>query len=73
MNPTHKSYSLEKDINAFIGADRQETIRNNQCVPAPIGCGRQIDPEIEFVDEISRKEFTISGLCQDCQNKVFGH
>ena len=23
-------------------------------------------------DELSRKEYSISGLCQKCQNKVFG-
>ena len=25
-----------------------------------------------FTDELSSREFKISGLCQDCQNKVFG-
>jgi len=26
----------------------------------------------EFRDSLSRKEFTISGICQDCQDKTFG-
>lgn len=26
----------------------------------------------DFKDELSRKEFKISGLCQDCQDKTFG-
>lgn len=26
----------------------------------------------DFRDMLSKKEFTISGLCQTCQNKVFG-
>jgi hypothetical protein len=25
-----------------------------------------------FRDELSRKEFGISGMCQECQDKVFG-
>jgi len=26
----------------------------------------------DFNDELSKKEYNISGLCQTCQNKVFG-
>jgi transcription initiation factor IIE alpha subunit len=33
-------------------------------------CGEVID-ESKFRDELSRKEFTISGLCQKCQDDVF--
>ena len=33
-------------------------------------CGEAID-ESKFRDELSRKEFTISGLCQKCQDDVF--
>ena len=25
-----------------------------------------------FKDELSKKEYSISGLCQDCQDKIFG-
>lgn len=34
-------------------------------------CKKQIDMN-EFRDNLSRKEFGISGLCQECQDKVFG-
>lgn len=34
-------------------------------------CNKIIDPEKEFRDDLSRKEFKISGLCQDCQDNVF--
>lgn len=27
----------------------------------------------EFKDSLSKKEFKISGMCQKCQNKVFGY
>ncbi len=26
----------------------------------------------DFRDELSAKEYSISGMCQDCQDKVFG-
>jgi hypothetical protein len=29
------------------------------------------NPDHHFKDELSRKEFIISGLCQPCQDKIF--
>jgi len=35
-------------------------------------CGSEwIFPD-NFIDDLSRKEFKISGLCQKCQDSVFG-
>ena len=34
-------------------------------------CGKEIDVETEFTDELSKKEFAISGLCQSCQDDFF--
>lgn len=34
-------------------------------------CGKNIDVENEFRDEISKKEFGISGMCQSCQDDFF--
>lgn len=34
-------------------------------------CPREFDPKEEFVDGLSRKEYEISNLCQQCQNSVF--
>ena len=33
-------------------------------------CGDAID-ENSFKDELSRKEFKISGMCQKCQDRIF--
>lgn len=33
-------------------------------------CGKEVNQE-EFKDELSRKEFEISGLCQNCQDSFF--
>lgn len=34
-------------------------------------CGKKVD-ENSFRDDLSLKEFKISGLCQTCQDEVFG-
>jgi len=36
-----------------------------------VTCGATVPPE-SFRDDLSRKEFTISGMCQTCQDRVFG-
>lgn len=53
----------------MFGFDRREAITANRCVPPPIGCGGDAS---SFRDALSKKEFTISGLCQACQDKIFG-
>jgi hypothetical protein len=39
-----------------------------QCVPPPIGCGQCIEG---FRDDLSIREFQISGFCQACQDTFF--
>jgi len=36
-------------------------------------CKKKINPDLEFQDELSRKEYNISGMCQDCQDKTFNN
>jgi len=33
-------------------------------------CSTKIDPK-DFKDDLSVKEFTISGMCQKCQDRIF--
>ena len=68
---TKKSEELEQVIKDMFGVDRRDLIRQGVCVAPPIGCGRE-NIEEEFRNEISRREYTISGLCQRCQDEVFG-
>ncbi len=35
-------------------------------------CSKKVDPDKDFRDALSRREFGISGLCQECQDKMFG-
>lgn len=69
MEPTDKSPEVERKITEMFGIVRKSHIRANICVSAPIGCGL---PATEFRDEPSRREYALSGLCQACQDRIFG-
>jgi hypothetical protein len=49
----------------LFGRSRNLSIAGNQCVK----CGAH---NLEFRDELSRKEHGISGFCQTCQDDIFG-
>jgi len=68
MKPSQKTAGMEAALEALFGVDRQSAIRSNRCIDSPIGCGMPVDG---FRDELSAKEFTISGLCQKCQDSAF--
>jgi hypothetical protein len=65
--PSEKSEGMEQFLEANFG--RTTAITQDKCVPQPIGCGGDA---VEFRDELSRREYTISGLCQECQDTIFG-
>tara|TARA_R100000951_G_scaffold95435_2_gene84473 strand:- start:834 stop:1223 length:390 start_codon:yes stop_codon:yes gene_type:complete len=65
--PSQKAEGVDDQITNLTGIDRKKSITNKVC---PF-C--QTDVVLEnFKDEASMKEFHISGLCQPCQDKVFG-
>ena len=65
---SEKSPQIEKLLDTFA-ADVFGTKRDgSQCVT----CGStKVKPE-DFRDDLSRKEFEISKMCQSCQDNVFG-
>jgi len=67
--PSEKSAKMEEQLDDMslksFGRSRTGSIARNACVI----CGEDAS---EFKDELSRKEFTISGMCQSCQDKTFG-
>ena len=67
--PSKKSEALTSMIDEItrtvFGVSRTASILDDACVT----CGKDAST---FNDDISRKEFTISGMCQDCQDSVFG-
>ena len=64
--PTPKSPEIKALLDSL--GNRTKSITSDTCVPAPIGCG---GPATEFTDGLSLKEYTISGLCQVCQDNFF--
>ena len=66
-NPSQKSPEMNRLLDALT--DRSDSITHDVCIPAPYGCGGEAT---EFKDELSKKEYTISGLCQACQDFTFG-
>ena len=50
---------------AAFGRSRTLAIAGKGCVK----CG---ELATDFRDELSRKEYGISGFCQPCQDKIFG-
>lgn len=48
-----------------IMPEAANAIKQNKCPT----CGKPVG---EFRDELSRTEYKISGMCQECQDSVFG-
>lgn len=72
MKPTQKSEEVENLLTAISGNDRRESITANRCIPAPMGCGRVItDKELQEWDQLTFREYSISGWCKECQDGVF--
>ena len=59
------SQALEALSEKTFGRSRTQSIIDNICVI----CG---EDATDFRDDVSRREYTISGMCQMCQDKVFG-
>jgi hypothetical protein len=65
MEPSKKSSEMENFIDSILGTDRRGSIEGNVCTFCK-------NPAIYFRNEISEKEYSISGLCQKCQDDTFG-
>jgi hypothetical protein len=65
--PTEKAPGIVEFLDRFT--ERTRSIRTDVCIEPPFGCGRKAT---EFRDAISKKEYSISGLCQYCQDLLFG-
>ena len=63
--PTKKHPAIEAHLSTLTGVSRPKAILANTCT----WCKKAA---LDFTDELSRKEYTISGMCQSCQDKTFG-
>jgi predicted Zn-ribbon and HTH transcriptional regulator len=60
---------MNEDIMKQAGFSKEvEDVKAGRC---PFCKSTKLQPE-DFRDELSRKEFRISGLCQKCQDDMFG-
>ena len=64
MKPENKSPEIDRLLQTLAGIPRRQAIHEGFCMMCR-------GPATEFKDELSIKEFTISGLCQKCQDSVF--
>ena len=68
MEPTNKAEQLEAMLIEVLGGDRRMIIALGECM----GCDATGVRRESFTSEVSAREYTISGLCQICQNDVCG-
>jgi hypothetical protein len=67
MKATQKNPLLDAFLSTLNGGKvREDIIRQGLCMT----CDRTT--KATFRDEASRNEYRISGMCQSCQDKVFG-
>ncbi|MGH7239212.1 MAG: hypothetical protein ACREHG_03990 [Candidatus Saccharimonadales bacterium] len=71
MEPSNKSKEITEFLEEFSG--RSTAIKSGHCISFPLGCGRVVAPA-EFFDwnNPTRREYQISGMCNNCQDAVFG-
>jgi len=65
MKATKKSPSIEALLTSLTGLSRVGAVAEASCVT----CSGEAS---EFRDALSKKEYTISGMCQKCQDDIFG-
>ena len=68
MNPTNKSQPMEDLLAILGGSPRKEVITTGRCM----SCKTDSITEDSFRDNLSIKEYKISGMCQKCQDDFFG-
>lgn len=65
LSATFKHPNIEQMLTNLTGVSRVGAVAEASCVT----CGGEASI---FRDGVSRKEYTISAMCQDCQDSVFG-
>jgi len=68
MKATQKDPKIDEFLFSMFGRDRTATISAGLCVTCP----SKGNIASSFTDDISRKEYQISAMCQSCQDDFFG-
>ena len=64
MEPTQKDEAIDNLLTLLMGKSRPETVRAGKCMTCD-------GDAAGFRDDLSRREYQISGMCQRCQDDVF--
>ena len=64
-----RSKEMQTFVDSFAKKTTGRTLTGSQKKSVCVFCGEEIKG---FKDELSKKEYSISGLCQKCQDKTFG-
>lgn len=65
MKSPEMTAALDNLSTSLFGRDRSSCLLMGRCVC----CGNEAT---SFRDALSAREFKISGMCQECQDKTFG-
>lgn len=65
IQPTFKSRTIENLLTSVLGRSRIKSVKEKSCVSCD-------DTDVTFKDELSVIEYSISGMCQTCQDSIFG-
>lgn len=79
--PSSKAEVVEQMITSVMGRDRRGVIMSHRCMTCqqPMLCRTCNQPEathtghafMPFRDSVSLREYSLSGMCQRCQDSVF--
>jgi len=64
MEPSCKSAAIDLMLSNLAGKSREIQIASNLCMTCPGEAN-------SFRDKLSEQEYTISGMCQICQDQIF--
>ena len=75
ITPSWKSDTMNGELDLLSqiiwnGKDRRTCIEEGNCLTCDDAKGIKAT---SFRDDVSRKEYAISAMCQSCQDDVFGH
>jgi uncharacterized CHY-type Zn-finger protein len=59
---------MNKKIMQAVGFGKEVKLAEQGKCPF---CQKKFNPDTEFKNELSRREFEISSLCQTCQDRIF--
>jgi len=62
---TFKSKEIEQVLTAVFRRSRIQSVKDKTCVSCDA-------TDVSFTDELSVIEYSISGMCQTCQDSTFG-